>query len=1182
MTGEPTTVRTVGGLLPPDLLARVLAATDLPGLRPADYHLAAGETPREAANRAWAYLTGVWTAFRDAVATLPEGDPAIGVTREKWLLVLLRELGYGRVPTTPAGGLTVDGTAFGVSHLWGATPMHLLGWGVDLDRRTPGVRGAAGRAPHAMVQELLDRTDDVLWAVVSNGRLLRLLRDARALTGQAYVEFDREAMFDGEVYSDFVLLFLLLHESRVEVADGTVPADCWLETWRTAAVESGTRALGQLRDGVKTALEHLGTGFLTANPDANAKVAAGELRLDDLHRALLRLAYRLLFLFVAEDRRVLLAPGADPDAVQRYETFFSTNRLRRLATSRRGTGHRDLWHGLRLVIGALGREGGRPELALPGIGGLFDHGPADVVMDWELPNDALLAAVRALTVVQPPGQPKRRVDYRNLGAEELGSIYESLLELVPRHDQVMRTFTLDTLAGNERKSSGSYYTPSALIDLVLDEALDPLLDDAQKTPDPENALLSLTVCDPACGSGHFLVAAARRIATRLAAVRTQEVDPTPTAISDAMHDVVTRCIYGVDINPMAADLAKVSLWLESLTPGRPLSFLDAHIKVGNALLGTTPALLAAGIPDAAFAPIEGDDKKYATALRRRNKAERDQAAQGDLFDAPVLEVSNSHLRTQYAELAEQSRRAESLADLHLAAARLRELAASPEARRSRLVADAWCAAFVQVKQPGAPALTQETLERLSLGPLPVVVGASTVGGPDVIATAEQAEVVRLTTEYRFFHWHLEFPDVFDVPAGALPENADTGWTGGFSCVLGNPPWETVQMSEKEFFASRDPAIADAPNAAARKKLIAALENDDPELFREFRAESRRGQAENLFVRASGRYPLTARGKINTYSIFAEHFRTVIAYDGRMGIITPTGLATDATTADFFADTLRTERLAAFYDFENEAKIFAEVDHRVRFAVTCMTGGEPVDRTRLAFVVRHLGDVPGRRFELAAEEVLLLNPNTGTLPLFRSRRDAEITLGIYRRHPILIREDDPARNPWRLTFSQGLFNMASDSGLFRTADDLSALGATFDGWAWSDGTTTWLPLYEAKLLNHYDHRFSTYAGATQARLNVGALPRLTDAQHREQPRAGPPCLSSPRSRWYGGGSPTTSSDAGSPPRRSPTRGRRAAMWPEPPTSSPGSPGAPRWPRAAAASTSGWSSTGARTPSSPTSG
>ena len=762
-------VRTVGGLLPPDVLARVLASdSELAGLRPSDYHLSSGETPREAANRAWSYLTGVWAGYRAALAKLPEGDPAVGLTREKWLLVLLRELGYGRVPLTGAGGIDVDGHSFPVSHLWERTPMHLLGAGVELDRRTKGVAGAAERAPHAMVQECLNRSDDYLWGIVSNGLVLRLLRDSTSLSGQAFVEFDLEAMFDGEVFSDFVVMYLILHQSRVEVAEGSSPADCWLEKWRTAAVESGTRALAQLQDGVKTAIEALGTGFLQANPELNQRVSTGDIRLDDFHRSLLRTVYRLLFLFVAEDRDALLSPDAETIARARYGEFFSTARLRRLSRRRRGTKHTDLWAAQSLVIESLGQEEGRPEIGIAGIGGLFEHTAQDVVTGYRLPNDALLPAIRSLTVVQPKGQPLQTVDYRNLGAEELGGIYESLLEFVPRYNSFDVRFTLEELAGNDRKTSGAYYTPSSLIDLVLDEALDPVLDRAENSVNPVDALLDLTVCDPACGSGHFLVAAARRIATRVATARTGELDPTPTDVRLAMHDVVSRCIYGVDLNPMAADLAKVSLWLEGMTPGRPLSFLDAHIKVGNALLGATPALLAQGIPDAAFEAIEGDDKKYAGALKKRNQVERDHAGQGDLFDTASVAVTNVQLRKRYEQVASEAESAISLADLHIARSRYQGLEKSEELLSARLLADTWCAAFVQHKIPGAPSITHDALQRPSA---------------DVTDAVQ-----RLVTQYRFFHWYLEFPDVFRVPETGPVNGSETGWQGGFSVMVGNPPW----------------------------------------------------------------------------------------------------------------------------------------------------------------------------------------------------------------------------------------------------------------------------------------------------------------------------------------------------------------------------------------------------------
>lgn len=1075
MTGSLTSVHVAGGLLPTDILSAVLAGS-LDGLKPGDYHLG-GENPREASARVWTHLLGVYRRFRDDLAKLPDGDPAVGVTRERWLTVLLSDLGYGRVSATGPGGITVEDRQYLVSHLWGATPIHLLGWGVPLDKRTPGVPGAAHRAPHAMVQELLNRNDKYLWALVSNGRALRLLRDSTTLTGQAYVEFDLEAMFDGELFAEFATLFLLTHQSRVEVPADGQPSDCWLEQWRTTAVSQGVRALNLLRDGVQEALETLGTGFLQhpANAQLRDDLDTGKVRVEDLHASLLRTVYRLLFWSVAEDRDALHDPAATASVRERYQAHFSSARLRRLALRRQGSAHHDLWDAVSLVMTALGRADGEARLGLPGLGGLFSTTQADVLTGARLGNQPLLAAIRSLSIVQPKNQQRRLVDFRNLGADELGSIYESLLELVPRHDPVRHRFALENLAGNDRKTSGSYYTPSDLVELVLDTALDPVLDDAEKQPDPEGALLGLTACDPSIGSGHFMVSAARRIAARLATVRTGEIDPTPTDAQDAMHDVVARCIYGVDINPMAADLAKVSLWLEAMSPGRPLSFLDHHIKVGNSLLGTTPALLHAGIPDTAYVALTGDDRKVATAWKRIN--EKQQAGQTSLFDEGGLEIGNAEQRLAAEEIGARAAAAQTLADVAWAAQRYATVTASELAVRRRRVADAWCAAFLGPKTSDAAPITQAVLEQISAGTTDL----------QLLPIIDQIDT--LTSRHRLFHWHLEFPEVFHVPDHG-PANTPTGWTGGFSAVLGNPPWERVKLQEKEFFASRDASIADAKNAAARKRAIDGLADSNPALLEEFSEAKRVSEAESQFLRGSGRYPLCGVGDVNTYSVFAEHFRSTIAPEGRTGVVTPTGLATDATTAAFFADTLRGRRLAAFYDFVNEERIFPGVHHAFRFAVSSMTGGVRIREVRLAFFNRFVADVAIRRFALASEEILLLNPNSGTLPVFRTRRDAEITIACYRRHPVLVRDGMAGGNPWGLRFAT-LFHMANDSGSFVTAKELTAQGATFDGWAWHQGAARWLPLYEAKLLGHWNHRYSSYVNATQAQLNVGTLPRIDD-------------------------------------------------------------------------------------------
>ena len=479
-------IRTEGAILPVDLLQRIAEGKgDLEGLSPEAYHLAGNEKLNEAINHSWNRMLGAWTAFRAFREKLPEGDTGTSPTRERWLLPLFQELGYGRL--LAAKSITIEDKTYAISHGWQHTPIHLVGCGIDIGVRTPGVRGAAGASPHSLVQELLNRSEERLWGFLSNGLRIRILRDNVSLTRQAYVEFDLEAMMEGEVYSDFVVLWLLCHQSRVEAER---PEQCWLEKWSQSAQQTGTRALEQLRAGVEEAINSLGRGFLShpANRELREKLRTGTLSGQDYYRQLLRTVYRLIFLFVAEDRELLLDPEAPQEAKGRYTRHYSTARIRRLAERRRGSKHPDLWRGLSLVFEKLGVPEGCPELALPALGsflwspeatpdlvgwasspspvgvtpsggvgvtpsGVVGVTPSGVEADQlpvaaepprsrylteselrgtpcDIANADLLDAIRALAFTTD-GHSRRPVDYRNLGAEELGSIYESLLELHP-------------------------------------------------------------------------------------------------------------------------------------------------------------------------------------------------------------------------------------------------------------------------------------------------------------------------------------------------------------------------------------------------------------------------------------------------------------------------------------------------------------------------------------------------------------------------------------------------------------------------------------------------------------------------------------------------------------------------------------------------------------------------------
>ncbi|HEX7000669.1 MAG TPA: N-6 DNA methylase, partial [Trueperaceae bacterium] len=810
----------------------------------------------------------------------------------------------------------------------------------------------------------------------------------------------------------------------------------------------------RLRDGVQTAIEALGKGFLRGdNGELKRRLREGDLSPQDYYRQLLRLVYRLLFLFVAEDRDLLHPKDADHVARARYR-HYSTQSLRELAGQSKGGRHGDLYEALKVVMRALS-EGGEPRLGLPELGGLlFSERSLVDLMQATLPNAYLLQAVRALAYTEVQGA-RRPVDYRNLGSEELGSVYESLLELHPEVDATAHEFELKTAAGHERKTTGSYYTPRSLINLLLDSALDPVIDDALRgktsKEDAEKALLDLKVVDPAAGSGHFLIAAGQRLAKRLAAVRTGDDEPAPDAVRTALRDVIGRCIYGVDVNEMAAELCKVALWMEAMEPGKPLTFLEHHIRVGNSLYGTTRKLVSAGIPDAAFDPIEGDDRRYASGVKRRNREER--GGQGALFDS-APSASATALATAFAELSNMP--TDTPEQVQAKQAAYERLLEDERLAREQLAHDAWCAAFVWSKVEGAP--------------LPVTTGTvRRVLQAGALDEDRRREVERLAGEYGFFHWHLAFPEVFG------------GGMGGFDVVLGNPPWDQIQLDPREFFAAPRPDVAEAPNMAARNRMIARLEEEDPVLFTTYKEAVRRTDGIKHFAHSSGRYPLSSFGRLNLAPLFAELSRDLLGPRGRLGLVVPTGIATDSFNQYFFQDLIESQSLVSLFDFENRQRIFPGIDSRIKFCLLTLAGRDrpaaAVDFVFFALEPRDVRD-PSKRFSLTPEEIALLNPNTRTCPVFRSRRDAEITKAIYRRVPVLVNEMT-SENPWGVRLML-MFMMNTDSGRFHTREQLEVEGFALRGNRFVLGEQVYLPLYEAKMMHQFDHRFATYTDSGDTR------------------------------------------------------------------------------------------------------
>ncbi len=1075
-----STIRTEGAMLPSDILVRVASGDkSLGGLEESSYHLAPGEKIGEATNRAWNRLQAAWANFQSAREKLAGADTGTSLTRERWLLPLFQLLDYGRLQAAKAE--EIGGKSYAISHAWQQTPIHLVGCNVDLDRRIQTAAGGMRSSPHSLLQELLNRSDQHLWGIVSNGLRLRLLRDNISLTRQAYVEFDLEAMMAGEAYPDFVLLWLLLHQSRFEAER---PEQCQLEKWSQAARTEGVRVLDGLRDGVQRAIEHLGQGFLAhpSNAALRENLRSGALDKQDYYRQILRLVYRLLFLFVADDRDLLLTPTADPAAQKRYRNFYATTRLRHLATTRAGSRHHDLYCGLKLVMEKLSGDG-CPELALPALGSfLFSPRALPDLNACDISNLNLLEAIRSLAVTQT-GQSRRVVDYKNLGAEELGSVYESLLELHPEMNAQAASFELKVAAGSERKKTGSYYTRTSLISCLLDSALDPVLNEAAQQSDPAASILKLKVVDPACGSGHFLIAAAHRISKRLAAVRTGEDEPPPEAQRKAIRDVIGHCIYGVDVNPMAVELCKVSLWMEALEPGKPLSFLEHRIQAGNSLLGATPTLLAQGIPDEAFTTIQGDDKEICKEFKRINKDERNK--QMRLFAAttePWQQLGNfaaslMNLDTVGDDSIEAVRKKERMYE---------EAVRSGDYLDGRFWGDAWCSAFVWKKtREFSYPVTEEVFRRIERN-------------PHACEQWMRREIERLAAQYRFFHWHLAFPDVFHVPpARDSAENEQTGWNQGFDVVLGNPPWEKVKIQDREWFASIRPDIANASSGAVRKHMIDGLKDSDPSLYQAYLEDCRTSEGEAHLVQDSGRYTLGAGGDTNTYPLFIELAIRIIHSRGKVGLVVKTGILADYSLRGFFQHLIDNKQLHTAYDFSNRNLIFPAVVANERFTLLTLTGQQaPAPAATLSILNEDVTDIslPGRTWPLTGTDIDLLNPNTRTAPLFQTAEDMAVVRAIYTRCPILVSiKSGNEAGPWGAKYYT-MFHMTNDSGLFWDYEKLQEHTSEEPSPAWFANGTRYVTLWEGKLFDSYHYRHGTFAGIPRAsRFGIKAEPNHpTDA------------------------------------------------------------------------------------------
>lgn len=757
-------IRVEGAILSPDILGQI---EDLPGQKPSDFGLDNSTRVKDEIARCWADAQDYWRIFQRKLETVKEGSNATTETRNLWMVPLMGLLRYD-IEYQPRG-TQLDGRIYAISHRatnQANTPVQIIGARdpAGLDKKP--TNATRRMSAHALVQEFLNLHDQ-LYGLVTDGQVLRLLRDSSRLIKQSYLEFDLDRIFTDGLFADFAVLYRMLHATRLPLTNDKA-AESLIERYHQDSLDQGARIREGLSNAVEKAILDFANGFLkhADNKALRRAVTNGELSAGDYYRQLLRLIYRLLFLLVIEERDLVFPAGAPRTQRDIHRESYSVSRLRRLSEQRYLADPRrhDLWLALQACFHLFEADGPGTKLGVaPLAGDLFATDALGSLAVCTLGNDVLLGCLRSLGLYQHPDSGQLiRVNYAALNVEEFGSVYEGLLEYQPEFIGEGRELRFRFRRGDERAATGSHYTPDDLVQPLIRHSLDHLIAACVKAEDPEAALLELRVADIACGSGHILLAAARRIANELAVVRTGEEQPSPSAYRTALRDVIRQCIYGVDVNPLAVELCKVALWLEAHIPGQPLNFLDHHIKCGNAIVGyARREELEQGVPMEAFKKLPGDDKEVAASYRKRNKEELKHVSQSAFDFAPDL---GTHLDAVLQEWRRLSALPESNPDqIDEKKKRFAAFALGPHAGFLRTIADIPVAQFFVPKTPAneASLVTEGEFRGYWRGWL-------TPQGPGVDTARAVAE------QKRFFHWFLEFPEIMD--------------RGGFDCILGNPPY----------------------------------------------------------------------------------------------------------------------------------------------------------------------------------------------------------------------------------------------------------------------------------------------------------------------------------------------------------------------------------------------------------
>ena len=1096
-----TSIHVYGHLLSDDILNSVERDETLAGNREQDYGL--DSRVSQAIDYVWSGIRNDWRFFKERSLL---NDP-YGTRRSRDLMErLFADLGYRL--TRQSAFINVNGKGHDITYLCedlGNLPVIVVGdktgeASIDtldkcsLDFRAKGDRQR--KSPHATMLEYLNNTENV-YGIVSNGQVVRIIRNTGQLVKLTYIEFDLRKMLEEDKYTEFCLFFRLMHASRFRVS-GDAP--CIFESWFNMSIASGNRIREGLSDAVETTMEIIGRAAFAGKGVGNDALRRAfldkEVSARRFNKELIHFIYRLLFLFIIEERN-LVYEIPDPSSPEYdrlcklqdiYRKYYAATRFRRQSelTYLQNKRYDDIWKSLMDTFRLFESGGFGEKLGIKPLGGiLFDEDTLHYLKHCSIDNEQILKAFKALNEFTDDKGNRVKINYSSLDVEEFGSVYEGILEMQPYVTPATDapSWQFGFIGGLDRKSTSSYYTRPDLVQSLIRTTLEPVIKEIiakyQTREEQVKALLAMKVCDAASGSGHIALAMARTIAWYVCSIRTGEDNPASLDYREALREVIQKCVYAVDFNPDAVELCKVVLWIEGYCAGMPLSFLDHHIRCGNSVVGVADLdVLLKGVPNDAFSSDNREVLRQVkalnnTALREiREMEEGGLAAVGaTLFDSDsMIERIDSEQIGLAAKVKEISALPETtLLEELTKQKRWEDLMQSPRVECLRRACDIYTYAFYkQFKEEDL-----QTGEDLFSAPIAIPYSKTVYRALEEIKHLSEKdadfhplddnfknEILAAARKYRFFHWCVEFPEVFANE-------------GGFDVMCGNPPWDKIKLEDKKWFEQKGRAdIVNAGTAAQRKIIIECLPQTDPELYEEYCQALLDAESMSRFVRFGGRFALTATGDIDLYPMFAE---LCLSFSKEAwGLVLPTGIAVNDSNKAFFSKLIDENRLISLYSFENEAKIF-QIHHSFKFCL--LTAGKQSVSARQVvggFFLRridHLLD-PNRIYTLKTSDFALLNPNTKTCPVFRTQRDAALTTKIYHNSIILL-NDNTGENPWKVRFNS-MIHLSNDSHFFRTFNQLTTQGARLEGnqFFLPDGRI-YIPLYEGKMIWLYNHHYGTW-------------------------------------------------------------------------------------------------------------